>query len=193
MPIPAIETVGQHIACSYANLARAHAAVDAGLESYSRVHHMIRARLFKGLTSGSMQMRTLYDDEKVKLAYPQACCYCGTAESLSIDHLIPKIQQGPDYADNLVWACRSCNSSKRDRDLLEWFKIKDLFPSLLLLRRYTKLVARYCTERALLETSLSDAIKMDLPFKLELLPYDFPPLSTLVLWVPVKQQGSNER
>lgn len=77
MPGPQIETVRQHIAWSYANLARAHAAVEAGFESYGRTHHMIRSRLYKGLTTNAMKMRTLYDDEKVKLTHPQACCYCG--------------------------------------------------------------------------------------------------------------------
>ena len=188
MPIPPIETVRQHIAWSYANLARAHAAVEAGVGSYGRMHHMIRARLFKGLTTGTMEMRTLYDDEKVKLTYPQACCYCGTMEALSIDHLIPQIKGGADYSDNLVWACRSCNSSKRDRDLLDWCQTKKTFPSILLLRRYIKLVARYCEEYEFLDTLLADATQQSLPFKLQLLPYIFPALSTLVLWVPTKQQ-----
>ncbi len=139
-----IETVRQHIASSYANLARAHAAVESGLHSYTRTHHMIRARLFKGLSTGTMSMRSLYDDEKVKLNAPKACCYCGATVALTIDHLIPKIKGGPDYADNLVWACKACNSSKSDTDLLEWCKSKCTFPSLLLLRRYIKLIAKYC-------------------------------------------------
>jgi len=190
MPTPAIETVRQHIAWSYANLARTHAALDAGATKYTRTHHMIRAKLFKGLTTSTMQMRTLYDDEKVKLNYPQACCYCGATSFLSIDHLIPKIKGGHDYSDNLVWACRSCNSSKRDRDLLEWCQIKNVFPSVLILRRYMKLVARYCEAHGLLDTRLADANCRNLPFVLELLPYTFPDLNLLVLWVPIQQPES---
>ncbi|VAX38722.1 hypothetical protein MNBD_PLANCTO02-2633 [hydrothermal vent metagenome] len=188
MPTPTIDSVGKHIAWSYANLARAHAALETGALSYDRIHHMIRAKLFKGLTAGTMEMRTLYDDEKVKLTYPQACCYCGSPESLSIDHLIPQIKGGPDYSDNLVYACRSCNSSKRDSDLLDWCNRKDTFPSILLLRRYTKLVARYCVEGDLVNLTLPLAMQRELPFALQLLPYNFPPLRELVLWVPIKQQ-----
>ena len=187
MPTPPIETVRQHIAWSYANLARAHAAVEAGVLSYGRTHHMIRARLFKGLATDSMQMRSLYDDEKVKFTYPQACCYCGTQAFISIDHLIAQIKGGADHSDNLVWACRSCNSSKRDRDLLEWCQNKNTFPSILLLRRYIKLVARYCCTHEFIDAPLAEATKQPLPFKLQLLPYDFPALSTLVLWVPISQ------
>lgn len=109
-------------------------------------------------------------------------------EKLSIDHLLPRIKGGEDYSDNLVWACKSCNSSKGGRDLLEWYKIKNRFPSLLLLRRYIKLVARYCDEHEILETTLAVATQQDLPFKLALLPYEFPAIGTLSLWVPVVQQ-----
>ena len=132
-------------------------------------------------------MKSLYDDEKVKLNYPQACCYCGATESLCVDHLIPKIKGGEDYSDNLVWACKSCNSSKRDRDLLDWCQYKLTFPSILLLRRFVKLVARHCEGLGLLDDQLSDTITESLPFKLHLLPYEFPSLSALVLWVPGKQ------
>lgn len=191
MPAPTIETVRQHIAWSYANLARTHAALDVGATQYSRIHHMIRARLFKGIASNTMQMRTLYDDEKVKINYPQACCYCGVTHPLSIDHLIPKMKGGGDYSDNLVWACGPCNSSKRDRDLLEWCRGKNTFPSILLLRRYTKLVARHCEMHGLLDTPLADVASRHLPFAIELLPYTFPDLSSVVLWVPIRKPASS--
>jgi len=188
MTEPTINSVREHIAWSYANLARAHAALEDGAASYSRTHHMIRARLFKGLTTGKMQMRSLYDDEKVKFKYPLACCYCGNTAQISIDHLIAKIRGGADYADNFVWACKSCNSSKRDRDLLEWSLNKGRFPSILLLRRYTKLIARYCEQEGLLELPLAEALEHQLPFQLQLLPYTFPDLVSLVLWVSPKPQ-----
>ncbi len=183
MSYPKIVSVKDHIAWSYANLARAHAAVKAGESSYNRTHHMIRAHLFKGLTTGKMTMRSLYDDEKVKFQYPPACCFCGNMEKISIDHLIPKNKGGSDCSDNFIWACKTCNSSKSDYDMLEWFKKKEKFPSILLLRRYIKLVAKYCDEKDLLDIPLNEALDYNLPFKLQLLPYDFPELDTLVLWI----------
>ncbi len=45
------------------------------------------------------------------------CQYCGaTAEN--IDHVIPRSKGGPHAWDNVVAACRPCNTAKRDR-LLE--------------------------------------------------------------------------
>lgn len=177
-----IQTVHQHIAWSYANLAAAHSALGAGGTSYSRTNYMIRARLYKGLINGSMSMRTLLDDEKTKYHYPDTCCYCGKAERLSMDHLIPKSANGPDNADNIVWACRSCNSSKGGRDVLRWLASKGRKPSILLLRRYLKLIARHCDQEGLLHEALEDVKARELPFDLDALPYKLEPLSAYALW-----------
>ena len=67
--------------------------------------------------------------------------------------------------------------------MLEWMKVRQSFPSIWLLRRYLKLVARHCDQCSLLSTPVLDASKLDLPFDLSLLPHSFPPLGTLKLWV----------
>jgi len=180
---PVIETVLDHIAWSYANLARADAALAEGCVKYGVHHHMIRSKLFKGLRTGTMSMQSLYDDERLKLKFPQACCYCGSTERLSLDHLIPRFRGGEDDADNLVWACRSCNSSKGNTDLLRWMRRKDKFPSIFLLRRYLKLVARYCERNELMRYSLNHPALVNLPFDIALIPQSFPELVELQHWV----------
>lgn len=183
MAIPTPATVREQIAWSYANLARAHAALDDGVTSYKVVHHAIRNKLYYGLVAGTMSMRSLYDDERIKMTVPQACCYCGATGQLTVDHLIPRIRGGPDEADNLVWACRPCNISKNSRDLLVWGASKGEFPSVLLLRRYLKMIARFCERHNLMDNSLDMATEVDMPFDLSLLPTKFPPLKDLRLWV----------
>lgn len=42
------------------------------------------------------------------------CQYCG-AKAESIDHIRPRSKAGPHSWENVVAACRPCNSSKRDR------------------------------------------------------------------------------
>lgn len=123
MPKPP-RTVREQIARCYANLARTHAALGRGDHAYRQIDHMIRAKLERRLLDGTMQMRSLYDDERIKLTAAQACYYCGDAENLCADRLIPKMRGGPDASDNLIWACRSCNSSKGPRDLLQWMAVK---------------------------------------------------------------------
>lgn len=181
--MPEINTVREHIAWSYANLACAHSAIESGAKKYGRVNYMIRAKLNKGLLSGSMSMRSMFDDEKVKYQYPQSCCYCGSKDRIHIDHLIPQIKGGQDGTDNLVWACRSCNSSKGARDVLVWLESKGWQPSILLLRRFIKLVAKYCDENNLLDQPLAEVSKQNLPFQLMALPYKLNDIEKRVLWV----------
>lgn len=57
-----------------------------------------------------------------------ACVYCGATEeseraagqSLTSDHVVPHIDGGRDEASNLVTACLSCNSRRRNTPLDEW-------------------------------------------------------------------------
>jgi len=44
------------------------------------------------------------------------CQYCGTKKgAMTIDHVIPKKQNGGDTWDNMVCACVRCNNKKGDR------------------------------------------------------------------------------
>lgn len=52
------------------------------------------------------------------------CFYCGQTKNQSLDHVIPVSRGGTHSIGNLVTACRSCNSSKRDRTIMEWRKRK---------------------------------------------------------------------
>ncbi len=182
-PVRNPTTVREQIAFSYAKLARAHSALNRGKGAYTTIDHMIHAKLRRGLLDGTMNMKSLYDDERFKLMMPQACHYCGGAERLTMDHLIPKLRGGSDSADNLVWACRSCNSSKGGRDMLEWMAVKGRFPPLLLLRRYIKLATRYCEAHDYLDVPLENIVsETAMPFDLRLLPLNYPPLNELTLW-----------
>lgn len=114
-----IRTVGELLHWSYANLVMAHAAVAAKRLKYGRTQFIIRARLYAGLNKGTMSIGPLADDERLKMVLPQACCYCEDRQHLAADHLIATKRGGANCGDNLVWACRSCNSSKGASDALK--------------------------------------------------------------------------
>ena len=42
------------------------------------------------------------------------CQYCGIADDLTLDHVMPKSRGGRTSWDNLVTACKRCNSRKGD-------------------------------------------------------------------------------
>ncbi|MBZ0145881.1 MAG: HNH endonuclease [Rhodocyclaceae bacterium] len=180
-----ITTVGDELFWSYANLGMYHAAISEGADRIESRHYLIRSRLWRQISKDGAP-RSLADDERLKLVLPQACSYCGERDraSFTVDHLIPRHRGGADRGENLVWACRSCNSSKRDRDVLEWLASQGQFPSILLLRRYLKLAIEIARERSLLERPIGD-VKEELPFALDRvpLPGDFPPPGELRLWV----------
>ena len=176
-------TVGDRLAWAYAELGKAHAAVGEGATKYGRLHFMIRAKLYKGLRTGGMSRRFLLDDERLKMTMPQACAYCGAQSRLSLDHLVPVSRGGLDSGDNLVWACRSCNSSKGACDLLEWYAKRGEVPPLLLMRRYLKIAFEWFDARALLGEAHDAASVLESPFALDLLLLDIPGPSGLRLWV----------
>ena len=172
-------TLGELLHWSYANLAMAHAAVASGSSKYRRLDFMIRARLFKGLRTGSMSIVSMLDDERTKLL-STGCCYCGKQRPLSLDHMIPSIRGGSDSSDNVVWSCRPCNSSKGGRDMLQWFAQRGEFPPLLL-RRYLKLALAAAEAANAMDVPLGAL--PELPMLPSEIPTRFPQPGELVLEV----------
>lgn len=170
-----MDTIKELLFRSYSNLAMASAALREGAEEYKVHHYKIRSKLFKGLSDGTMNIGSIFNDEREKLALPECCVYCGAAENLSLDHLIPRKRGGLDRGDNLVYCCRSCNSSKGSTDMVEWHLSAGKFPPLNVLRRYLKLAIIYCTENNLMERDLSECA--DFPFTIP--SGDYPPLKEL--------------
>lgn len=52
---------------------------------------------------------------QVLAKWGHVCVYCEKKEADTFDHLIPLSRGGHTLYDNLVPACRSCNSRKGDR------------------------------------------------------------------------------
>ena len=172
----------EHFAWTYGNLAMVHAAVEDGKTRYESLHYIIRARFRSGYLSGKITMSPLHEDEKTKIAHATTCCYCGCKAKLTLDHLIPQLKGGPDAADNITYACRSCNSSKGPKDMVLWLVSKGRFPAVLVFRRYLKLAARWCEDANLMGTLWAHASDLALPFDKRSLRVRWPALSVHRLW-----------
>nr|WP_290224315.1 HNH endonuclease signature motif containing protein [Trichocoleus desertorum] len=55
-------------------------------------------------------------------AFSNCCAYCASPEVLTLDHFIAIANGGSETLGNLLPACRSCNSSKQNKDPKEWFR-----------------------------------------------------------------------
>lgn len=176
-----VNTIRERLYWSYANLAMSHAALTKKAEKFSTAHFMIRSKMYNGLLNGTMNIGALAEDEKMKMIIPQTCCYCGTRENLSIDHLIPRKKGGIENGDNFVWACRTCNSSKNAKDMLEWLDSKQQFPSIYLMRRYLKLAINIAEEMKIMDLEIENA--PELPFSLSAIPQKYPRPSEQKFWV----------
>ena len=175
-------TIGESLYWSYAQMAMAFASSRHEEPTYQQIDFIVRSKTYYGLLRGTIKLGTLYRDEQEKIYSAGTCVYCGSTHNLSLDHLIPRLQGGEDAADNLVTACRSCNSSKGSRDVLAWSASRGELPTLVLLRRYLKLVIRYCVRNDLMSVPLAAAGTLDppLPFALDAVPHSLPEPSLLV-------------
>jgi 5-methylcytosine-specific restriction endonuclease McrA len=70
-------------------------------------NHRVRAKV------SLSRFRAKFIDQ-LKIDYNDQCVYCASDQNLTVDHLTPVAKGGSNEYDNLVLACKTCNSSKRD-------------------------------------------------------------------------------
>jgi 5-methylcytosine-specific restriction endonuclease McrA len=136
MPTVKPKTIGQSLYWAYANYAMACASVRHEKPGFQQIDFIVRNKTYYGLLRGTLQLGSFLKDEGYKMATSDHCCYCGDTNNLSIEHLIPRKRGGKHDPENLVMACRSCNSSKGSMDYLEWLAKNEGSIRWGLLRRY---------------------------------------------------------
>lgn len=67
--------------------------------------------------AGPIKRKAISGERRRKIFERDAyrCRYCGSYIDLVLDHLVPHIRTQNDSDENLVAACRICNSKKKDR------------------------------------------------------------------------------
>jgi hypothetical protein len=132
-PPNAVKTVRELIYWEYAKVI----AHGAGFEGN---YGFIMSR-FQKLKKGEMKWSDIMRDDRKTIELGKSCCiYCNCKKNLSWDHLIPLHKGGPNIISNQIVACRSCNSSKGDKDIFEWYAGRQEEIPALVKSKYLKLV-----------------------------------------------------
>jgi 5-methylcytosine-specific restriction endonuclease McrA len=59
--------------------------------------------------------------EVIKHSFDEKCAYCGKELPLEQEHFVPLVSGGEYTHNNIIPACRSCNSSKGAKDFFQWY------------------------------------------------------------------------
>lgn len=59
--------------------------------------------------------------------FDNKCAYCGKEGKLTADHIIPVSKGGASYISNIIPVCKSCNSSKNNSKLEDWYPRQPFF------------------------------------------------------------------
>lgn len=66
--------------------------------------------------------------EKCKKYFDGKCAYCGNGtDKLEQDHFIALSNNGEYTKNNIVPACRFCNTSKKNKDFFEWYSQQEFY------------------------------------------------------------------
>lgn len=145
MPPKNVRTVRELIYWEYAKLISGAAIGDR--KNYGFVMHT-----YKRLLAGKMEPSAILRENQMLVEGECCCAYCGSAENLQWEHIIPSSRGGPNTIDNMVQACSKCNASKADRDPFEWYGYERRYElPRLVLGKYLKLVFDHHREAGTLE------------------------------------------
>lgn len=149
MPLAAVNTHRDLICYEYARLIAAAADME-------RDDGFVMDRMRK-LESGDIRMCDVVGEarDRVEAGF-ETCIYCGSAEDLTPDHLIPVSDGAPDVTGNRVPACRACTDGKGDRDVITWYRERDARIPRFIWGRFLHLTYETCREEGILDDPLSE-------------------------------------
>jgi 5-methylcytosine-specific restriction endonuclease McrA len=111
MPTNYVKTIHDEILFEYAKL--------ISRSAFNKLEWAFITNTFFKLKKGEIKISDTIREWENEQTLPKQCVYCGSGENLTTDHLIPKNRGGDNSADNLVIACKSCNSSRGDKGVFE--------------------------------------------------------------------------
>ena len=120
MPPRAVKTIQDLIFWQYAKII----SESAG---YGKRKFGFVMNRFKKLASEEINWSTSIREYVKEREKEDVCIYCEKEKDLTLEHILPRSRGGPDTTDNAVFICKSCNSSKGDKRLYEWFGLENRY------------------------------------------------------------------
>lgn len=114
-----------------AYVARNRARVN---ESYRQTYARNRAQILlakqqrRAVLAGAAGMLSAPEWSDRLLEFGERCAYCLNPAHLGMDHQVPLDRQGPHEIANVVPACRSCNSRKRNKSMFSMLRSDGVDP-----------------------------------------------------------------
>ena len=172
---PKFANFGEYLFWSYA---RSAMPLCMGKAKYDKSCYMIRAKAFKAYKEGRWNIHDLLDFNVAKIKENNYCWYCGKEmepSKLTKDHVFPRSKGGANDMDNIIMVCKTCNSSKGNMDLFEWYcEVRKEWPPLNILIHYLKNIYLYSVENGLMDKHAEELDEIELPFKWQYIPIDYP-------------------
>lgn len=164
---PKYETFGDNVLWAYSCFQMMWATYSMGEAKFGKKSFMIRAKAFKAYKEGTWHIHNLYVNNIAKVKSGDFCWYCGKTlprQELTVEHVFPRAKGGADSANNSIFVCKNCNSSKGKTDLVEWFVKRHQMPHYFLIGHYLKQVYLYAADNDLMEKSYVEVESMCVPF-----------------------------
>lgn len=86
--------------------------------------HRQRRRTLKKKIESSLTGNQWFE---CKNSFDNKCCYCGEINILTQDHFVPLSNGGEHTRNNIVPACKSCNSKKHNKDFFSWYPKQEFY------------------------------------------------------------------
>lgn len=165
---PRYKTFGETLFWTYATWQAIYTTANSGEDTIGKKFYVFRQIFYNKFKSGKQHITDLYRFNKLKMQYAGFCFYCYRdfpPEDLTADHVFPRVKGGTNDMDNIIFVCKSCNSSKGKKDLLEWFLLnRGELPSPFVLGHYFRQIYQYAVEHDLMAKDFEEVCQMSLPF-----------------------------
>ncbi|WP_396021468.1 HNH endonuclease [Brevibacillus brevis] len=94
---------------------------------YSSAYHVYKWHRYRATSYGTGTYLTCTEFTAIRTAPDRECVYCGCRENLCVEHVRPLQHSGPNSRWNIVTACHSCNSRKKNRTVIEFYEAESAF------------------------------------------------------------------